>query len=41
MIPGRAPGTVEQVVADVRAAAFQAGASPVILVDRTEGIRRG
>ncbi|MGW7410301.1 hypothetical protein ACWGI9_42670 [Streptomyces sp. NPDC054833] len=41
MIPGRVPDSVEQVVADVRAAALEAGVSPVILVDRTEGARRG
>jgi hypothetical protein len=42
MAPGRASDMVEQVLADVRAAALEAGVvSPVILVDRAEGARRG
>ncbi|MET8451902.1 hypothetical protein [Streptomyces sp. NPDC005209] len=41
MTPAPVPATEEQVLADVRAAAFEAGVSLVILVDRAEGARRG
>ncbi|MFF4567566.1 hypothetical protein [Streptomyces sp. NPDC001435] len=40
MTSARVPATVDQVLADVRAAASEAGVSPVILV-RAEGARRG